>query len=183
MIKRIFDIGFQHQLNNRFQSFEHLNELMAKVMSAGEEETFNYENFLQSSVNEVMLQLEQSLKKMEPAFKSIFQQIPSIISTRFADIEVGMSGPSVLPHWTPMCIVGHLTLTEKYKREIQRTYMVKLYPNGSEYILSLFPDKEEEIVIERFDDIRSLDEMATRKGLLEHIMRNFAILKREMSGQ
>jgi hypothetical protein len=58
-------------------------------------------------------------------FTSIIKKPVETITQKFPDIEVAISGPSLLPQWEPMCIAGHYHVAEKFKRDIKHTYLLK----------------------------------------------------------
>lgn len=178
LLLKLFDKGFQPQLNSRFQTIDHLREYLNKI-KISEKEAFDFESFLQNSGQESQIQLEETLNKMLPLFRSLFEKLSGIISQKFPDIEVGRGGPSVLPHWDPMCIVGHYSVTEKFKREITQSYMLKLYPNGTEYVLSLYINKDE-TPINRFQNIEEINQGETIGDIYKTMMAHFAELKRSL---
>lgn len=182
IILKIFDIGFQHQLNSRFQSLQKFKSYLNQILMANNENEFDFEKFLKDSSNESLKEVENSLNKMYPEFRLIFEMLPKTLTANFNDIEVGVSGPSVLPHWRPMCIAGHYYLTEKFERETKSTYVLKLYPNGVEYMLALVID-DKETTIDRFQDIAELDKESTSNAIYKTIARHFALLKKENTGK
>lgn len=180
MLVHIFDIGFQHQLNYRFQSIEHFKEYINKMTMSEDEQEFNFEEFLKNSSSVPLLALQSQLESMNDSFRKVFYGVIKLISSKFPDIEAGASGPSVLPHWDPMCIAGHIKLVEKFERKIDSNYEVKLYPNGNEFLFRVKTDNREKI-IDRFQDMNKADLETIQKNLYEFVLSDFAEKKKFFS--
>ena len=179
LLKRLFDIGFQHQINSRFQSIEHLKESLRRILKVEKKDEFNFEEFLKNSSDPSLLKVYEILNNMYPAFIKLFSNISSKIGKNIIGLEVGLSGPSVLPHVRPMCISGHIYVTEKFERTIKETYQVKLYPNGNEYILAVMVNNEE-LFIERFQNIENLDMEDVLQESYNAILKHFAQTKTKL---
>ncbi len=172
LLKCFFDKGFQVQLNRRFQDIEELKELLNKITVVNDKTDNDYISLIMSMADVSKVKAENELKDMLPKIRQYFGEIPN--RNKFPNVEVAISGPQVLPHWDPICIAGHYYITEKFERKITQTYMFKVYPNGIDFILSIFAGKNESI-IQRFQDPTQLNE-ETVQNIEDVIWKSYALL-------
>ncbi|WP_419698131.1 serine/threonine-protein kinase [Mucilaginibacter sp. NFX135] len=171
LLRQLFDRGFQVQLNNRFQDINGLTDLLNKLRDIKDEEKIDYKTLIMSAADLSKGKVEVVLQAMYGRLKQIFAAFPA--RNKFPNVSIGISGPSVLPHWDPICIAGHYYLTEKFKGKIKRSYMFKVYPNGADYILSIIIGQEEKI-IQRFQSVADLVDDTVLESMEDIIWPDFA---------
>lgn len=168
-INSLFDKGFQNIINDRIQTFEHLEELLNQVqMDSIQNSSKNYLEVIKNSPTNSQIRSSESLIKCFPYFKKIFQELQLKLNELRDNLEIGIQGPSILHD--QMRIFSNTIISYKFDKSITKWFQLNVNFNGHEFLLQVNASggksrvtDQDFTTVKRFQKLEELDDTLANK--------------------
>jgi eukaryotic-like serine/threonine-protein kinase len=179
IIYKIFDIGFQRLIKQRFESIFEFKEYLNKLSMNDDNDSFDYKAYLKNISPTLKIKNQERLQSVLHAIHKVFQNAIYAIGLEFPDISIGVGGPSVQSHHEPMQIIGHFSFKDQFNHSVNLNFEVTVVIIGVEFELIVKHEKSEKI-LQRFSTSEEVNE-STKSILSEYLLMKYAEKKMSLT--